>query len=64
MSTSLTTIVHKIMQVFEAVDKLNGSINGHGRTEIFRKVSRASRQSFRSVGFGSTKFHLRDSTFH
>jgi len=50
MSSSLTTIAHKITLVFDALDNLNNNINEYGRTEIFRRVSKALRQSFRLKG--------------
>lgn len=47
MSTNLTTLSHKMVLIVEAMEKLTSAVNGQGRTEIFRRVSHASRQSFR-----------------
>lgn len=49
MSSSLHGISHKVSLLLDAIERVNSNISGQGRTEIFRRVSRASRQSFRYV---------------
>ena len=45
LNSSLTGITHQLTVVTEALDRM-ATRSGTGRTEIFRRVSRASRQSF------------------
>jgi len=47
MSSALHGITNKVSQLLDAIERVNSNISGQGRTDIFRRVSRASRQSFR-----------------
>ena len=46
LNANMTSVTHQLALVAEALDRLSSN-NSSGRSEIFRRVSRASRQSFR-----------------
>jgi hypothetical protein len=46
LNANMASVTQQLALVAEAVDRLSSN-NSSGRTEIFRRVSRASRQSFR-----------------
>ena len=46
LNTNMASVTNQLALVAEALDRLSSN-NGNGRTEIFRRVSRVSGQSFR-----------------
>jgi regulator of replication initiation timing len=46
LNSNMSSVTHQLAMVAEALDRLSSN-NGSGRTEIFRRVSRASGHSFR-----------------
>ena len=47
LNSNMASVTQQLALVAEALDKLSSNNSGSGRTEIFRRVSRASRHSFR-----------------
>ena len=47
LNSNMASVTQQLALVAEALDKLSSNSTGSGRTEIFRRVSRASRHSFR-----------------
>ena len=45
LNSNMASVTQQLALVAEALDKLSFNTNGSGRTEIFRRVSRASRHS-------------------
>ena len=47
LNANMASVTQQLALVAEALDRMSSPNNNSGRTEIFRRVSRASRQSFR-----------------
>ena len=47
LNSNMASVTQQLALVAEALDRMSSPNNNSGRTEIFRRVSRASRQSFR-----------------